>query len=554
MSAVLFSLTAVPARATDPPPGYSLSVELRQIADDLTNTVRRFQADLDREISLHDRGYRAANGRRIPGADVEIGDGPADIAQECVRKLMAARMIGSRRPGYEPAPVADADRIQALIARARVGIGAASDIVKGFLTVSAQQLNSPPDAELKVKYRELMKARAAVTDAAKKALVALPIPLPEGDTAEELREKAWDLLTSNPPSVTHKENALLLPIRVPREKKLTLIYERFRRVALIDSGFEDRQGRRLFYEEEWVERLGDTIVRRWAVAVDPATGQHTMLRRYAFRELSDTLDEIYHGDDPGDAVSRAQLTELSADPSRQGLALALLVARRSREELGAAVAEFTRQRQEALARNDELLTARNKLPTDDGMSPALRVRLFAIRAHLTGTGAMLKAENEVRNAQAQAAAKIRTLEALAAWASGRNLAAESPDSRGLLKAFDESDAEITSTRHLEREAIEAMPPDASATEAQFPALMKDTIIRMRGAGGYAVPDGAVRLRQEVWRLAGTAKGGRQVDRTIVLIDVDPVTGRQIPVSREVRYYPLEPADNLESIYDEFAAQ
>jgi hypothetical protein len=84
--------------------------------------------------------------------------------------------------------------------------------------------------------------------------------------------------------------------------------------------------------------------------------------------------------------------------------------------------------------------------------------------------------------------------------------------------------------------------------------MKDTIIRMRGAGGYAVPDGAVRLRQEVWRLAGTAKGGRQVDRTIVLIDVDPVTGRQIPVSREVRYYPLEPADNLESIYDEFAAQ
>jgi hypothetical protein len=45
-----------------------------------------------------------------------------------------------------------------------------------------------------------------------------------------------------------------------------------------------------------------------------------------------------------------------------------------------------------------------------------------------------------------------------------------------------------------------------------------------------------------------------VSRTIVLLNIDPKTSIQIPVSREVKYYRMESGDSLEEIYDENAAR
>ena len=36
---------------------------LRQVADDLNNTIKRYQADLDREIALHDTAIMHPNSR-----------------------------------------------------------------------------------------------------------------------------------------------------------------------------------------------------------------------------------------------------------------------------------------------------------------------------------------------------------------------------------------------------------------------------------------------------------------------------------------------------------
>jgi hypothetical protein len=84
------------------------TASLRQIADDLTDAVKRFQTHLDREIAVHDRGYRTESGRRIPGADDDLAAGlPSEAVEVAVRKLFAGRMMAARRPGYEPVPLAE---------------------------------------------------------------------------------------------------------------------------------------------------------------------------------------------------------------------------------------------------------------------------------------------------------------------------------------------------------------------------------------------------------------------------------------------------------------
>jgi len=55
-------------------------------------------------------------------------------------------------------------------------------------------------------------------------------------------------------------------------------------------------------------------------------------------------------------------------------------------------------------------------------------------------------------------------------------------------------------------------------------------------------------------MAGWIKSDRQVKRTIVFVDIESITGNQIPAAREVKYYPFGADDTLESIYDENAAQ
>ena len=506
----VFALTAS-AGQTPPDPARTIA-ELRQSTTDLNEAVRRFQIHLDNEIALHDRGYRSASGRHVPGADADLTDGAGESAQAAIRKLFAARMILARRNGYEPAALRDADRIQVLIGRTRDRIDASTIQIRSFFLVSASDLNSRSDSALRTQHRELLKARTASTESAQKAAAVLP-----------------------------------LPVQREQSTPITLVCELSRRIALADSGVGDGHGRRLFYQEEWVKREGAVVVRRWAVAVNTSTGQHTLLRRYDLREFRGELDDIYesHGHD--------RLLRVDADrniglPSDAELRAAVTQANLAREELRSALADFRRHIADDLARSDARLAAQNELALDDDLPNQLRENLFAIRGQLAGAETVLEAERRIRAAAEQAIEKVQILEARVAWVDGAALEEDAPtrDSHSLQEARLRSDTEIGLLKALRLEALAALPPDLSGPEEQFPALRKDIIVRMR-----KLPEG---YRQEIWRIDPASKGPRRVSRTIVLVNIDPKTNIQVPVSREVKYYRIESGDSLEEIYDENASR
>ncbi len=313
VAGTLLALSALSARAGEETQSASgeapdkIIAGLRQITGELSESVRQFEAHLDREINLHDRGYRSTDGRRIPGADADILSGPADLALPTVQKLITARMISARRTGYEPAALTDCDRIQSLIAEARNRVARGDNAMRQFLMISAKELNSRAETETKGRRNELLRARNAATEAAKKALAVLPIDLPDANSPEDQMDRAWSLTATalpvgkndgtnvgGTPQQMNTPDDVVLPIRVERGKKITLVHETLRRVALTDSGMEDGQGRRLFYQEDWEQRQGATSVKRWAVAVNTTTGQQTLLRRYENREFSGELDEVYN--------------------------------------------------------------------------------------------------------------------------------------------------------------------------------------------------------------------------------------------------------------------
>ena len=167
LSGTLFVFTALPAwSAADEPD--KVIASLRQVTIDLNDAVKRFQTDLDREIALHDRGYRAANGRRIQGADSDFVGASADIAQITMRKLFAARMIASRRRGYAPPPLTDYDHIVELIMEARSRMNTGNDVMRTLLVVAAKDMTPAADMAQKLRFNELQKARTAAAEAAKK--------------------------------------------------------------------------------------------------------------------------------------------------------------------------------------------------------------------------------------------------------------------------------------------------------------------------------------------------------------------------------------------------
>jgi hypothetical protein len=177
-----------------------------------------------------------------------------------------------------------------------------NEAIKRMLVVSAKDLNSPSDAEQRLRRSELRRARNAAGDAARKALVALPIDLPEADSPEEQRDKAWDTLLA---SLKDASQPTLVLIRFETGMRIILVNEHFCRITLSDSGMEDRQGRHLFYQEQWVTRTGSitrtngtgpsgiVLLMRWAVALNTATGQHTLLRRYETREFQGDFNDLY---------------------------------------------------------------------------------------------------------------------------------------------------------------------------------------------------------------------------------------------------------------------
>jgi len=561
---MMFALTALPVGllAQKPPDDPDKIIAgLRQITSELNKAVKDFELHLDREIALHDRGYRTKKNQRIPGADADLVGGPADLVDTATRKLFAARMIAARRPGYAPAPVADSDRIQAMIEQARTRMTLAGDLTRRLLVVSAKDLSLKGAAEQKLKKRELVRVRDAAAEAAKRAFVALPIPLPAADSPEDQREKAWDLMTVQ----KSPQQAPVLPIHFEEGKRITLVNEHFCRVTLTDSGLEDREGRHLFYQEEWVLRHGvgtpgstgesDLIVsKRWAVAVNTTTGQHTLLRRYEPREFRGDFDDLYRF--RGTDYVAAAKPAIGAAPSTTDLTAAVESVETARENLHDAVLGFKRRIREAMTANDDLLATQNKLALDDDLPNDLRENLFAIRGHLARSTHLIEAENRVRGAAEQAGMDTRTLEALVAWVNGNALEQEGPaqDSRALIEVLHRADSGIDVTRALESEALSALPPTAAGHEAQFPAFRNNMIVRLRGVGTPTDPNAPIHCRQEIWRIATSSRGTREVRRTITVIELHPASGYQIPVSRDVKYYPIAADEVLEEVFDENAAQ
>jgi hypothetical protein len=392
----------------------------------------------------------------------------------------------------------------------------------------------------------LLKARVAAEEAAKRAMLTLPIDMqnvdqPDATAPEDIAEKAWDLLgralpvQKQPVSTAPQQPVPAVPIRFERRKRVTLINEFSYRMAMTDSGIEDSHGRHIFYQEEWVQR-GQSVIRfRWRVAVETATGEHILLKRYPPRELQGALDSLY-GHRDRDYVWYLEPPDDATEPTRDEIDAALADVARSREAVHAAALDFKTWVRNAMAKQD----------VDTGLPDGMRQRLFAIRAHLARVPAILDAESTVRRSISQAEIAVRDLEPLAAWAN-RIPGAE------WAQLLDRSDREIDSTRNAETEAMRTLPPDSARAEDQFPALDKNVIIRIRNPRSKNPGDKTVRCLQEVWRMETGPIGTREVRRIVSLIIVDPGTGNQTRVGAATRVYKASPEDFLEEIFDEYAA-
>jgi hypothetical protein len=545
-------LTLLPAALlmgqTTAPPSVSSQADkviegFRQITKELNDSVKSFYAHLDQEIARHDRGYRLQNRQQIQGADVDLIGGPPDITWAAIRKFTSFRMLAVRKDGKppEPAAAADLEHIQQLIIEARKRVDASTATLRRMLVISVVDFDPREYAAAKARHDQLLKARVAAEEAAKRAMLTLPIDMdqPDATAPEDIAEKAWDLLgrglLSQSASVARQQQAPAIPIRFERRKRVTLINELSYRMAMTDSGIEDSHGRHIFYQEEWVQR-GQSVIRfRWRVAVETATGEHILLKRYPPRELLGALDSLY-GHRDRDYVWYLEPPDDATEPARDEIESALAEVARSREAVHAAALDFKTGVRNAMAKQD----------VDSGLPDGMRQRLFAIRAHLARVPAVLEAESTVRRAISQAEMAVRDLEPLAAWANRKSGA-------DWVQLLDRSDWEIDSTRNAETEALRTLPPDSARAEDQFPALDKNVIIRIRNPHSKNPGDKTVRCLQEVWRMETGPIGTREVSRIVSLILVDPRTGNQTRVGGASKIYKASPEDILEEIFDEYAA-
>jgi len=541
---------------------------LRQVSRELTESLKSFYTHLDETMARQDRGYRSGNGRLVPSADVDLNSGPADLMWVAARRFATFRMLASRNEHYEPAPVVDLDHIQQLLVETRKRVDASTKILRRLLVVSVVDFDPRKDALTKSRRDQLHKARSGAEWAAKLALLALPIDQPESGSQDETAQKAWDHLGRGLPAGNQKpewipprvpidssqgdarqgdfpQSPTAIPIRLDHRKRVLLINEPSYRMAMTDSGIEDDQGRHIFYQEEWAQR-GPSVLRfRWRVAVETATGEHVLLKRYPPLELHGSMEDLYQHRDR-DYLWYLEPDDDSTEPTRDEVESALAEVARSREAIRAAAQDFNTKIREALARQDRLHTAMNEPVVDSGLPDGMRQTLFAIRAHLARVAAIFNSEANVRLSVVKAEMAVRDLEPLAAWSNGPS---KMPDWAQLL---ERSDREIDSVRIAENETLISLPPDSSRDEDSFPALDRNVIIRIRRAPSRA-RDTAVRCLQEVWRMESGMTGTREVRRSVSLILIDPRTGTQTRAGGATKFYKAPPGDLLEEIYDEYAA-
>ena len=510
---------------------------------------------MDEAIASRDRGDRLADGRQIPAADVDFTSGPAGITYDAVRRLAAFRMLAARNEHYHPAPVKDIERIEDLIAEAHNRAEASTAVLRSLLIVSVNDIDPRRDAEMKKRHDQLVKARSAAEEAARQAWLALPIDHPGNASAGDSIRTPLDPITPGLPGRPPQSSAHLAiaksndpvairPLRVAPLRRITLVSEASYRVAVTDSGVEDANGRHLFYQEELVQRGLTAIRLRWRVAVDTATGQHILIKRYQPVELHGFLDDVYLPIDrdylwysePGEGP-RPSFGDVTA-------ALAELVDERA--AIRAAADDFRNAVHTSLAHYEQSRTAAREPMMDAGLSDSLRETLFGLRAAVAGVPAIHAAESGIWRAIEEAERAIANLEPMAGWANVSGGA----EWEQILR---QGDREIALVRAAEAEVVASLPPDTSQPEAQFPALQKDIIVRIRRPSSQNSPAGFVRCLQEIWRMERSMPGLHEVRRTVTLVSVDPRTGDQSPLGASTKYYRAAPETLLEEIYDENAA-
>jgi hypothetical protein len=534
---------------------------LREVSGELNDAVKSFNLHLDEAIARHDRGYRSQGGLVIPGADVDLNSGPADLMWTATRKFAAFRMLAARNDAYEPGVLADLDRIERLVLETRKRVDASVTTPRRLLVIAVADLDPYQNAVLKARHGLLLRVRAAAEESARVALLALPIEDPEGSSPDERAQKAWEGLGRGSRAPTDADSAprwipelnpgvspqraSALPIRPERRKRVLLVNEPSYRMAMTDSGIEDGRGRHVFYQEEWVQRGASVVRYRWRVAVETATGEHILLKRYPRLELLGSLEDLYSRRDR-DYVWYLEPPDDSTEPRRDEVESAQAAVARSREGIHAAALKFNAGIRDALARQDKLHTAANEPPVDGGLPDGMRQTLFAIRAHLARVPAVFESEADVRLAIVKAEMAVRDLEPLAAWAN------RAPKAHWA-QLLDRSDREIDSVRAAETEALISLPPDSLREEDSFPALEKNVIIRIRRTASHGGRNSAVRCLQEVWRMESGMPGTHEVRRTVSLILVDPRTGNQTAAGVGTAFYKAAPENLLEEIFDEYAA-
>lgn len=154
----------------------------RQVSRELNDSVKSFYTHLDQAIARYDRGYRPESGRPVLGADVDLIGGPPDLTWSAIQRFVSFRMLAARNEEYAPAPVADLLHIEQLILEARKRVDASATVLRRLLVVSVADFDPHNDAVMKVRHDQLLKARAAVEEASRRAMLALPLDQPDAST------------------------------------------------------------------------------------------------------------------------------------------------------------------------------------------------------------------------------------------------------------------------------------------------------------------------------------------------------------------------------------
>jgi hypothetical protein len=533
---------------------------LRQLTKDLSEAGKRYRRDLDADIARHDRGL-LPDKSRLPGADTEMNGGPSDLLQDNIRKCFAFRTLASRNGRNDPRSLADLDELQDLMREARSRVAASNSLLKRLLVVSVRDIDRQRDLQVKGRHDHLVKARTAAEEAAADAYLLLPADAGEAGPKNYRQQVAWGLIGNFPnaaqgrPVTDSTETKLeaaepALPFHIDRHRRYALAREPSYYLALTDSGRIDERGRRLFFQEEWVQRQGAVTRMRRRVAVDPVTGDHVLIRRYPPIEMQGSIEALF-GSLDRDHLWYMDPVDDETRPTCGEVESSLTDVTASREAISAAAREFGKFVRESLTRHDSRAAEDGNGALDSGLADGLRENLFAIRAHVAGVPFVLEAEGRVRQAIEDAAFHIGNLERQVAWAN--RIPTDDSDSAKWDRILQQSDREIDLVHRTEAQVLAYLPPDSRHTQDKFPALQKDMIVRIRRLSPWNMRAGSVRLLQEIWCMENKMQGIRAVRRTATSVLVDQLTGDQTVVGFKTKYYDVAQGVVLEEIFDEHGA-